>query len=250
MNTATVDYLSQLLLEGATVQQDREIELWRSKVAAFLESAIGSAEATDFEVLQDDDLWKEHAFHIGHLQGLIAKWQDQRLLISSEDLIREQSSIRLPTTAPTSKRVFIVHGHDEQAKDSAARFLTKLGLEPIILHEQPSSGRTIIEKFESYSGDIAFAVVLLTPDDLGSQKDPLDLKPRARQNVIMELGYFIGRLGRARVCALHKGGVELPSDYQGVVYLDMDPPGAWRAQLAQEFVQAKIPIELSGLLGS
>lgn len=143
-----------------------------------------------------------------------------------------------------------MHGHDNEAKEGTARFLERLGLQPIVLHEQPNSGRTIIEKFETYSGDIAFAVVLLTPDDFGGVADtPQQSRPRARQNVIMELGYFMGRLGRHRVCALHKGGVQLPSDYQGVLYIELDPAGAWKAKLAQEFVQAKLPIELSGLLG-
>jgi predicted nucleotide-binding protein len=146
--------------------------------------------------------------------------------------------------------VFIVHGHDNEAKEITARFLERLGLQPIVLHEQPNSGRTVIEKFETYSGDIAFAVVLLTPDDVGDVATAeTSLKARARQNVIMELGFFMGRLGRIRVCALHKGGVELPSDYQGVLYVEMDPAGAWKAKLAQEFVQAKLPIDLTALLG-
>ena len=98
-----------------------------------------------------------------------------------------------------------------------------------------------------------FAVVLLTPDDMGcvagSKIDVAQLKPRARQNVILELGYFIGRLGRTRVCALHKGNVELPSDYQGVSTCRWTTVGAWKVKLAQEFVQVKISIELKGLLG-
>ena len=103
-----------------------------------------------------------------------------------------------------SRKVFIVHGHDNEAKERVARFLEKLGLEPIILHEKASSGRTIIEKFETYSGDIAFAVVLLTPDDVGcAALSRENQKPRARQNVILELGYFLGRLGRVRICALY-----------------------------------------------
>ncbi|MBW8832095.1 MAG: nucleotide-binding protein [Burkholderiales bacterium] len=130
------------------------------------------------------------------------------------------------------------------------RFLEKLGLQPIILHEQANSGRTVIEKFELYSNDIAFAVVLLTPDDYDeSITKPDASRPRARQNVILELGYFMGRLGRTHVCALHKGGVELPSDYQGVLYIEIDSTGAWKAKLAQEFVQAKLSIDLSALLG-
>jgi predicted nucleotide-binding protein len=93
-------------------------------------------------------------------------------------------------------------------------------------------------------------VTLLLPSSVGAVATAAtDLKARARQNVIMELGYFIGRLGRVRVCALHKGGVELPSDYQGVLYIEMDPAGAWKAKLAQEFVQAKLPIDLKALIG-
>lgn len=119
----------------------------------------------------------------------------------------------------------------------------------MILHEQPNQGRTIIEKFEVSSSDVAFAVVLLTPDDVGGIKeDPPNLQLRARQNVILELGYFLGRLGRTRVCALHRGGVELPSDYQGVLYIEFDSAGAWRAKLAQEFVEAKLTINLQGLI--
>jgi len=149
-----------------------------------------------------------------------------------------------------TRKVFIVHGHDEAAKEATARFLEKLDLEPIILHEQASGGRTIIEKFEKYSRDVGFAVVLLTPDDLGAaQEEPNNMQSRARQNVVLELGYFLGRLTRNRVCALHKGGVELPSDIQGVIYVEMDDKGAWKAKLAQEFVQAKYEINLEGLVG-
>jgi hypothetical protein len=103
------------------------------------------------------------------------------------------------------QKVFIVHGHDNAAKEMTARFLEKLGLEAIVLHEQPNSGRTLIEKLEHHSA-VKFAIALLTPDDLGAAKaEAANLSPRARQNVILELGYFIGKLGRGRVCALYKG---------------------------------------------
>ena len=144
-------------------------------------------------------------------------------------------------------KVFIVHGHDDAAKEGVARFVEKIGLTPVILHEQANSGRTVIEKFEVFSGDVAFAIVLLTPDDTGSEKGG-SAQPRARQNVIMELGYFMGRLGRTRVCALYKGDVELPSDYQGILYVPMDPAGAWKTRIAQELVHSKITIDLEGLL--
>ncbi len=130
--------------------------------------------------------------------------------------------------------VFVVHGRDGEAKELVARFLTKLGLNPIILHEQPNAGRTVIEKFERHSA-VGFAVVLLTPDDVGGlAEDPETLLPRARQNVVLELGYFMGRLGRSRVCALAKESVEFPSDVAGVIYVPLDVGGAWKMALVKE----------------
>jgi len=141
-------------------------------------------------------------------------------------------SIEEPVEAiAPSKKIFIVHGHAEAAREAVARFLEHLGLEPIILHEHPNQGRTVIEKFEAHA-DVGFAVVLLTPDDMGGQGRKQ--RPRARQNVILELGYFIGRLGRGRVCALKAGNLELPSDILGIVWTALDPAGAWRQQLAKE----------------
>ncbi|MBI4788217.1 MAG: nucleotide-binding protein [Chloroflexi bacterium] len=146
---------------------------------------------------------------------------------------------------PNGDGVFIVHGHDDAAKESAARFVEKLQLRAIILHEQPNAGRTIIEKFEACS-NVGFAIVLLTPDDIGaSQSAPDKLGPRARQNVVYELAYFTAKLGRGRVCALYKEGVELPSDYQGMLYIPMDAAGAWRMALAKEMKNAGFQIDLN-----
>ena len=149
-------------------------------------------------------------------------------------------------------KIFIVHGHDEEAKLSVARFLERLGIEVVILHEQPNQGRTIIEKFEDYS-DVGYAVVLLTPDDVGASQNDLDnLLPRARQNVVFELGFFIGKLGRERVCALHKGDlqgkIEIPSDYSGVIWVRMDSEGAWQFALARELKAAGFSIDLNRLV--
>lgn len=146
-----------------------------------------------------------------------------------------------------SDKVFIVHGHDGEAKEQVARFLDKLGLQAIILHEQTSRGKTIIEKLEYYT-DVAYAVILLTPDDLGCPADEQDkLTPRARQNVVFELGYLIAKLGREHVCALVKGEVERPSDYDGVVYVNMDQDGGWKLRVANEMKEQRISIDLNKL---
>ena len=129
-----------------------------------------------------------------------------------------------------------------------ARFLSQVGLEPIILHEQPNRGRTIIEKFEEYS-QVGFAVAPLTPDDVGAlQEDVRSLKSRARQNVIFEFGYFIGRLGRNRVCALTKGNVEIPSDYDGVIYIPLDDADGWKMKLVKELKNAGIAVDANRAL--
>jgi predicted nucleotide-binding protein len=122
-----------------------------------------------------------------------------------------------PQPIPASDEIFIVHGHDEAAKTEVAHFVERAGLKAVILHQQPNAGKTIIEKFEKHGSAAGFAIVIATPDDLGGISSN-DLKPRARQNVIGEMFWFAGRLGRDRVCALIKPGVDMPSDFAGVGY--------------------------------
>jgi predicted nucleotide-binding protein len=136
--------------------------------------------------------------------------------------------------ASAERKVFIVHGHDDAAKEAVARYLGGIGFEPIILHEQINRGGTIIEKFETHSAKAGFAVILLTPDDEGHAVNGGPAVKRARQNVILEWGYFIGALGRERVCALKKRDVELPSDAIGIVWEPFDDHGAWKTKLAKE----------------
>jgi predicted nucleotide-binding protein len=143
--------------------------------------------------------------------------------------------------------VFLVHGQDESAKQTTARFLERVGAVPIILHEQASRGGTIMEKLEQHS-DVGFAVVLLTPDDVGRSKVDTTLRDRARQNVILELGFFVGSLGRKHVCALHKGEIELPSDFVGVVFVQMDERGAWKIELARELSSAGLSINAAAII--
>ena len=148
-----------------------------------------------------------------------------------------------------SQKVFTVHGHDEAAKHAVARFIERLGLEAIILDEQAGGFQVIIDKFEEQVEDIVFAIVLLTPDDVGAAKAEKDrLQPRARQNVILELGYFIAKLDRNQVCLLYKGDIELPSDIRGVGYVFMDDWDGWQLKLAREMKRAGLPIDANKLL--
>lgn len=136
--------------------------------------------------------------------------------------------------ASGNKDVFIVHGHDSGLKNEVARFITDMGYNPIILHEQPNTGKTIIEKIEAFT-NVCYAIVLYTPCDKGASKDCPNVQPRARQNVVFEHGYLIGKLGRERVCALIKEEVEKPGDVDGVVYVSYDGRGAWKKDIAKEF---------------
>jgi predicted nucleotide-binding protein len=162
----------------------------------------------------------------------------------------KRSTSNLPTSNKPQKepqnmnpKIFIVHGHDELAKVTVARFIEQIGLNPIILHEQASSSKTIIEKIESY-GEVGFAIVLYTPCDVGA-KNGEEQNPRARQNVVFEHGYFIGRLGRSKVAALVKGKLETPNDISGVVYIDLDERGAWKMDVAKELREAGYSVDLS-----
>jgi len=162
----------------------------------------------------------------------------------------EGEAAKMPVPVSRSSdlhRVFIVHGHDEAPRETVARFITTAGLEPVILHEQASLGMTIPEKLIANS-NVGFAVVLLTPDDFGRSKAETELNPRARQNVILELGYFVGHLGRDRVCALLKDTVEIPSDYMGVVYTPFDAGGGWKQALAKELQAAGYVVDWNKIM--
>jgi len=147
---------------------------------------------------------------------------------------------------PKNKSVFVVHGHDEGTKQSVARFLEKMGVVPVILQEQINKGMTVLEKFEAFADRAVFAIVLMTPDDKGYPVNrESEAKYRARQNVILELGYFSAKLGRNRILVLTEGDIELPSDIFGVVYEKMDHGEGWKIRLARELREAGLEIDLN-----
>ena len=150
-------------------------------------------------------------------------------------------------SAGDNTNIFIVHGHNVAVQQSVARTIERLGLNPIILHEQPNAGKTIIEKFESNS-KVGFAIILLTDDDEGKSKTQIELNNRARQNVVLELGYFIGKLGRDRVLPLHTEGVELPSDIHGLLYVPIDKAETWKFALVRELKAAGYSVDANSIL--
>ena len=142
--------------------------------------------------------------------------------------------------------IFVVHGHDEAALNTAVRLLERTtNREVIVLREQANSGRTVIEKFEVHAASSAFAVVLVTGDDVGGPRgaDTKELRGRARQNVVFELGFFFGKLGRSRVAVLLEEGVEKPSDLEGLVYIGIDPGGGWKTALIKELEAAGVVVD-------
>lgn len=163
-------------------------------------------------------------------------------------IVTESISTKKTTTAKNNKNdVFIVHGHDEELKEKVARTLEKLKLNPIILHEQSNEGKTIIEKFEKHS-KVNFAIVLLTYDDYGNVKSDDKKNKRSRQNVILELGYFIAKIGRENVMPLYEKGVELPSDISGVIYTLIDESENWKFRLVKELKSAGFNVDANNII--
>jgi hypothetical protein len=241
------------ILTGEALQElENDAKSWTEYTEGLLETLFDSPEYSKefaqivgrayYGGMPPSELWadeqKEIAERVRRLRSIAA-----RLPLVPEP--GSSSQALKPIVAADSRRVFVVHGHDEGVQQSVARFLEKLDLIPVILHEQPNRGRTVIEKFEAYS-DVRFAVVLLTPDDVGGSASASgEMNPRARQNVILELGYFIGKLGRARVCPLYVEGIDLPSDIHGIVYVPYDSSGGWRVKLASEIRAAGIEVDLN-----
>ncbi|MDM5306357.1 nucleotide-binding protein [Peribacillus frigoritolerans] len=165
----------------------------------------------------------------------------------SESKLRKGDILMNSKKESDKTKVFIVHGHDELAKTEVARFIEKLGLSPIILHEQASGGKTIIEKIEEYS-NVGFGIVLYTQCDVGAKKSDKDnLQFRARQNVVFEHGFLMGKIGRGNVAALVKDEVEKPNDISGVVYITMDPYKGWNMELIKELRNSGYQIDMSRL---
>jgi len=178
---------------------------------------------------------------IGYLKSAIAE-------VEMQDDDAPESSAPAGQQGVGGSAIFIVHGRNNERKETVARFVRNLtDVEPIILHEQISGGGTVIEKLERYASTAGFAIVLATGDDIGREATTGSDRPRARQNVIFEWGYFCGLLGRAKTVVLYDPGVEIPGDLDGLVYVQVDPRGAWKIELTREIEAAGYAVDRSAL---
>jgi predicted nucleotide-binding protein len=245
------------MLAARPINDDR-YSAWENTTTDYLIKSFGAGSPNidrvaeigkyGFSVMnKSEDWWEKH--HAESLQSQLTMLDSMAELLQTEiNISARMKKQDLYTTPPVSRRVFIVHGHNEAIREATARFVEKLGLIAVILHEQPNKGRTIIEKFSDHS-DVEFAIVLLTADDRGGpiSSSYEQQMPRARQNVILELGFFIGRLCRTHVCALYQDGVEIPSDYNGVLFIKLDEAGAWKALVAKELKAAGLDVDMNNV---
>lgn len=242
------------LIANNVMAESPEFESWHSKAERFLVNRFGrnSYEATDFS----NTLFMPMVYAPGAddirikaccngLKKTKDVFKDYLTEIKEEMLEKDEESEKTAHTdlSYQNNKVFVVHGHDEALKEKVARLLEKQGLEAIILSEQANKGKTIIEKFEENS-DVGAAICLFTGDDIGKEKSEAVEKQRARQNVVCEAGYFMGKLGRERVIMLVDNGIELPSDLQGGVYTESE---SWKTEVLQELQSIGYEIDFNKL---
>lgn len=221
----------------------KEIETWLPEAKTTLEQALGisqqhycdlSARITQVRTLYETI----RAYVISKLT-----YYQQVLKLAQKEEVRYKSQPNIPQKLNTNK-VFIVHGHNGEIKEAVARLIENQGIRAIILHEQANNGNTIIEKFE-HNSDVGCAVCLFTADDIGRAKNTKNNHSRARQNVVFETGYFIGKLGRDKVILVAERGVEIPSDLHGVVYTNSSD---WRFSLLKDLKAIGYNIDFNKLI--
>lgn len=238
------------LLEMCVTSSDAEFKVWYSKVSWFLINKFGqeSYEYKDFNSLHFSLMICTSDTQKYEFIDACAKDLKTTKKIFEEYLNEMKEDKEVITGNNTDKKnyneVFIVHGHDSELKVSVARLLEKQGIKPIILHEQPNQGHTIIEKIESYS-DVGAAIVLFTEDDLGHSKEEITERTRARQNVVFEAGYFMAKLRRENIIIIAAPNIELPGDLSGIVYTDR---ANWELEILKELKAIGFAIDVNRLI--
>lgn len=237
------------LIQKGVDSGDTSFKAWKTKAARFLIGRFGQASFEYDTFAKTRFVPSMYVLGTPRLEfvkvckgGLVAT---KKIFLSYLEEMQPENTGRVSSNSLSVnsdfKKVFIVHGHDTALKESVARIIEKQGLEAVILSEQVNGGRTIIEKFEDYS-DVSGAICLFSADDVGSARAESNGKPRARQNVVLETGYFMGKLGRNRIVILADEGVEMPSDLSGIVYTDTKN---WQLDLLKELKAMGYPIDFN-----
>ncbi len=251
---AVTNHIKSKLRIISDYASDQEMEYWYKTSIFLLENVVqkefysGIKKPKTYENVKYYKL--KNIKMIGEIESKIRAFPDD-VIIKSKQMGRTYSSLServidgMKANIIENRSVFIVHGHDKLLKTQVAKLLSEQNVSHKILHEQVNSGRTIIEKFESNANKADYAIILMTPDDYGRAVKERRSKKRARQNVILELGYFFGKLGRKKVCILMKDNLEVPSDSLGIVYTKVDSEGAWKYKLASELKQSGFKIDLN-----
>ena len=248
--------LDEIPALGELTHESREFQKWQRNTRVAIDNIFGlsSSQTQEFVNIQRSSLpfhsdmnieaWEQASYN----RGLDEATAILESMFSEVDEYWEEDGQEMETPVASAtleqtntNQIFLIHGRDHGTRETVARFLENLGLEPVILQEQPDEGQTIIEKFEQYAR-VNFAVALFTSDDVGGLPDD-GLQPRVRQNVVFELGYFIGKFGRNRVRVLVKGAPEIPSDYSSVLYIPLDEAEGWKLALGRELRNAGFEIE-------
>lgn len=237
------------LINRRTTVRDPEFNAWRTAVRSFLSEVYGRDSdqykafnsrlfAPSVRVLGDN-----HDDSIEFVRDMKSSVLELKSYLDDMTDDAQQASFNVDHSIGNNK-IFVVHGHDSSLKAEIVRFLEKMDLDPIILSEQANQGSTIIEKLESNS-DVSSAIILLTSDDLGREKNESKEKSRARQNVIFEAGFFIGRLGRKNIILIADSEIELPSDIAGMVYHSKDK---WDMDVLRDLKAAGYDIDANKLI--
>lgn len=236
-----IDTLAVLLNES---QENEDIE----KVVALIIVSFIESKKTNENFSDIIEAMTVAGFSEQSISDVEEAFEKHKKLNLPEKVIAKTTNTKKNSTSKGNKKdILIVHGHNEELKEKVARTIEKLKLNPIILHEQSNEGQTVIEKFEKHS-NVSFAVVLLTYDDFGNVKSEKNHNKRARQNVILELGYFIAKIGRENVMPLYEKEVELPSDISGVLYTLIDETENWKFRLVKELKSAGFKVDANDII--
>jgi len=247
--------LQKLYCEGITIVEKKltknnvKFVAWRARLEQFFHKEYGenSYEYKTLHKLQFESIASIGAGSRANEKDAAQFKNDMGITLSLiEGRLEEEKSIEESCSlSDSSKDVFIIHGHDDGARETVENFIRQIGYNPIVLFKEASRGKTVIEKIEQYTESIAFGIAIYTPCDIGKAQKESDFKNRSRQNVVFEHGFLAGKYGRANVVGLVKGDIELPSDLAGIAYISMDVRGAWKYDVAKEMIQAGFNVDMN-----